>query len=224
MLGSAQTRVPSSLAALVFATMPLWIPAMLWIAGSGRPTQRVILGILIGFLGTLLLLYGRGDGGALAPADGGLLLGAALCWSLGTVIAARLPRPPSPVMTAGLHLTFGGAILTALGLVNGDLFAIRIGLDMTTLRALLAVLYLLVFGTLIAFAAYMWLLDHQPIVRVSTYAFINPLIAVAIGWAIEDEQIRPVTGLAMAVILVAVAVISTEGQRRKKRHRSDTAR
>jgi len=205
LLATAQTRLPSGAAALLIATIPFFVPALVWALGGGRPAPRTALGVGIGVAGVAVLAKGGAALGMAAPIHIAITLFAAFNWALGTVLATRLPRPPSLLVGAGLQLACGGVVLVALGLVFGQGDALH--LDQVSLRSLAGMAYLLVFGTFLGFGAFVWLTRHEPPTRIATYAFVNPVVAVLIGHMVEGEAIDGTMLSAMAMIVAAVALI-----------------
>lgn len=218
----AEQRVPTGLAALLVATVPLWMVLVEWILAGVRPTRRVVLGMGMGFSG-LALLIGPADilGGEAAdlPGVGALMLGS-LSWAFGSVLSRRVPLPASPLLGTGMEMISGGVVLLLFGSAAGEWG--RVHLDEVSLRSALAVLYLILFGSLVAFTAYVWLLRHVEVAKVSTYAYVNPVVAVFLGWALVGEPLTPRTLLATAVIVAGVAFI-TLGRRQPVMERAETA-
>src|SRR5688500_18682511 len=205
----AETRVPSGLTALLVATVPIWMVLLDWLQPSGnRPTRSVIAGLILGFIG-LGVLIGPGEILGRGQVD---LLGAAaltfgsITWAAGSVYSRRVRLPASPLLGTGMEMLGGGALLLLLSLVTGE--AMRFAPAEVTTQSVLALLYLIVFGSLIGFTAYIWLLGHTSAARASTYAFVNPVVAVVLGWAMANEELTPRMIGAAAVIVAAVALIT----------------
>lgn len=210
LLGEVQSRIESGLAALFMATIPLWVPLFAWIAAPAQPPGwRVAGGTIAGFVGVALLFYTRNGlpVGGIHTIDALLLLVSAMCWAMGTVAAPRLRLPASPPMSAGLQLLIGGATLFVIGLARGELGAVSA--ETFTPRAILSLAYIVLFGLVTTFSCYMWLLRVAPPSRVATYAFVNPMVAVLLGWAVAGETLNTATLAAMAIVVVAVAVTVT---------------
>jgi drug/metabolite transporter (DMT)-like permease len=206
-----QRELPSGLAALLIAAVPLWV-VLLRVAGGDRPAPRTLLGVAIGFAGVALLLLpgARPDGVPLLPAV--LVVGAGVLWSIGSYAATRLELPTDPLLTTVVQMLGGSASLAAAGLLRGE--------SPTPAEvsgtSVLALAYLVVFGSLVAFTAYSWLLGVAPVSQVSTYAYVNPVVAVLLGAVIAGEAVEAVTLLGGAVTVLAVAVVvSEEGRRRR---------
>jgi drug/metabolite transporter (DMT)-like permease len=201
----AEGRVASGVVALVIATVPLWMAIIDRVVTGERLPRVAVAGLILGFAG-LALLVGR-PGGHLDPVGVAVAVGAAFSWAAGSVYARRAPLPPRPLLAAGMEMLSGGALLLVLGVAMGQLGDVH--LDRISLGSVFALLYLIVFGSLIAFSAYSWLLGHAPLTLVSTYAYVNPVVAVFLGWAFLSERISGRTVLASAVIVCAVALIVT---------------
>ncbi len=208
-LSWAEQRVPSGTAALVVATIPLWTALASWGLGYSRLTGQMLAGLALG-LGGLVLLFG--SGGAISaeilPAAGSvILLISALSWSVGSVIIRRLDMPSSAVLTSGMEMLIGGVMLCTAGAIAGDWG--RLASHHVSMRSALAALYLIIFGSLVAYTAYVWLLQASTPSRVSTYAFVNPVIAVAAGWLLAGEVVTGPMIVAAGVIAAGVALLVT---------------
>ncbi len=196
--------VASGVVALLVATVPLFI-ALFGAIGLGHRLGRVAFaGVAVGLLGTAVLLR-PGAGGAGDPGHMLLVLVAPVTWAIGSLYATRGPLPKRTLVATGMEMLCGGALLIVAGLVSGEAGAVH--LDRISLASWLSVLYLIVFGSLIAFSAYVWLLSRVATTAVSTYAYVNPLVAVLLGWAVLGEHITGQTLVAAALIVVAVALI-----------------
>ena len=207
----AEQRVGSGLAALLISTEPLWIVLLFWLAsGRKRLHPRVIAGLLLGFAGVALLVRPGGSGSVDTLGAVALVL-ASLSWAWGSLQGQRAALPASPLVSTGMQMLGGGALLLAVSVLAGE--PERFALAAVSARSLLSLAYLIVFGAIVAFTAYVWLLRVAPPVLVSTYAYVNPVVAVFLGWALAGEPLRAGTLGAAAVILAGVALIST-GQRR----------
>jgi drug/metabolite transporter (DMT)-like permease len=213
LLAHLEQHVPSGIAALCLATIPLFVPLLAWLmTGSGPPSPRMAVALVAGFCGVTLLVAAQGSGGALDGQDALLLLFSAFCWALGTVASRRLPMPTTPLAAAALPLLAGSVVLVVIATATGD--AGRLDLSAVSGRSLAGLVYLVLLGTVVTFAAFMWLLGHVPASRVATYAFVNPVVAVLLGWAIAGEALNTGTLAATAVIVAAVAVAVTTPSRR----------
>ena len=204
----AETRMPSGLTALLAATSPLFTAVFESARGGWRrPSLRVLAGIIAG-LGGVALLVAPGEfiGGAHADLAGAAAITlAALAWAAGSVTSHAKPLETSPAMATGMKMLSGGVLLTLAGLLAGE--AARVTPELFTLRVFLAWSYLVVFGSLIGFSAFTYLLRVTSPQKVSTSAFVNPLVAVFLGWLLLSEPITPRTLLAAAIIIGAVVLI-----------------
>jgi len=202
----AEQHVPSGLAALIVATVPLWMVVLHASSGArGSLTPRVGLGVLLGLAGVAILMDPRA-GDRVDPLGGGILLLAALSWAAGSLYARRAPLPQSPLMATGLELLAGGAALVLAGLLLGE--GPKVNLAQASSTSLLSWVYLVIFGSIIGFTAYIYLLNHASPAAASTYAYVNPIVAVLLGWYFVDETISIRTGVAGAVILAAVVLLT----------------
>ena len=210
LLAVAEQDVPSGMAALCLATIPLMVPLLLWAAGqSGPPSTRLALALLAGFGGVALLVVSQGDVVGLSAGQAALLLFTAFGWAAGTVATRLVPVPASPTVAAASALIAGGLLLVIVAIGAGE----RIDTGAVSGRSLFGLLYLVVMGTVVTFSAYMWLLRVQPPSRVATYAFVNPATAVLLGWSLAGETLTAGTLVATAVIIAAVAVAVSDRQK-----------
>jgi drug/metabolite transporter (DMT)-like permease len=202
-LGWAEQRLASGVAALLSATPPIWLTAIEWRRG-GRPKAATIAGVVLGLAGVAVLVGGTSASQVDVPAALVLLAGT-IAWTAGTLYG-RPPRLPVPVaLGAGMPLVTGGAMLLAASALARE--ASPRDIVAVPHAALWALAYLIVFGSLVAFSAYAWLLRVAPASRVATHAYVNPLIAVALGWSVAGEPVTATTGIAAGVIAASVAVI-----------------
>jgi drug/metabolite transporter (DMT)-like permease len=206
----AETRVPSGVAALVVAIVPVWIALLDWFRPAGRrPGWQVTAGLAAGSMG-LLLLASPGDATLGARIDligAGVLLMATLCWATGSILAKHSPLPPSPLLGTGMEMLMGGLLLLLLGAFTGEIPQVH--LAAITQRSFLSLLYLTSFGSLVGFTAYVWLLKVGSPTRAATYAYVNPVVAVFLGWALAGEPITPRTIIAATVIVGGVVLITS---------------
>jgi drug/metabolite transporter (DMT)-like permease len=205
----AETRIPSGLTALLAATSPLFT-AIFESGHQGwrRPPLRAVVGILAG-LGGVALLVAPGEiigGGHVDLAGAAAITVAALAWAGGSVLSHAVPLHSSPVLSTAMKMLGGGVLLTAAGLLLGE--GARISPDIFTIPAILAWLYLLVFGSLIGFSAFTYLLRVTTPSKVATSAYVNPLVAVTLGWALLGESVTPRTLVAAAIIIGGVMLIA----------------
>ena len=210
----AEQRVISSVAALMIGSVPLWIVLVDTLRRGGkRPGWQVVAGVLVGFIGIVILINPFGDTGSGKEIDflGAVaLLFAALSWAIGSIYGrehhAELPR--EPLLATSMEMLGGGMGLLLVGTFTGEWN--KLNLSTITSNSLLGLGYLILFGSLIAFAAYTWLLGVAPTPLVSTYAYVNPLVAIILGSLIADEPITPRIIFAALVIVGAVVLINTE--------------
>jgi drug/metabolite transporter (DMT)-like permease len=206
LLAWAEQTVPSGVAALVLATVPVWMTLLAWAAGLGRPHWRSGVGMALSLAG-LLVLIGPAPG-ASTPVAGLLgLVVSAFAWAAGSILSGRLRRPASLVLASGMQLMAGGSALAVVGLALGE--GGRLNAAILAPRPLLAFGYMVVASSLIGFTAYMWLLRVAPPDLVGTYAFVNPVVALLVGWAMAGESLTARTLCASLVIVAGVALIVT---------------
>lgn len=208
----AEQRITSGMAALLVALVPLLIGAFDALASRKLPHPVVMVGLLLGFAGVAILVSPRQGAGAVDTAGALLVVGAATAWAAGSVFAGRVRLPQQPLVATGMEMLCGAAALIVMGLLHGE--AGRFDLFGASRASLIALGYLIVFGSLITFTAYTWLLRTAPTAVTATYAYVNPIVAVALGALIRSEAITPTTILGGAVIVAAVMTIVTFGQRR----------
>jgi drug/metabolite transporter (DMT)-like permease len=205
----AEESVESHLAALLIAIVPVHVALLTWGAGGGRPGWRVGAGIALGLAGVAALVVpGFLAAGSLGSAWGlAVVLLASFLWSVGSLWSRRARLPPSALLGASMEMIAGGAILAALGLARGE--APQLHLAAIGLRAWLSFAFLVVFGSVVAYSAYVWLLKVSRPELVATYAFVNPIVAVGLGVLLAGESVGPMTLLAAALIVAAVALVVT---------------
>lgn len=203
----AETSVPSGLAALLVAAMPMWLVVLR--AGTGdRPSPRTLAGVLLGLAG-LTVLCSPGIGGEIGIGGVLLVLAASVLWSLGSFSTSKLTLPANPFTGSAYQMLAGGAAGIVVGLCRGEQHGLDPGSYSTA--SWLALGYLVLFGSLVGFTAYVWLLRAAPLSLVATYAYVNPVVAVALGWLILDEALTWPIVLGGAIVVAAVSVIvSTE--------------
>jgi drug/metabolite transporter (DMT)-like permease len=205
-LGWAEQRLASGIAALLSALSPLWLAAFEW-SRRGRPALTTLAGLLLGVAGVCVLVWG-GPATVSVPAALVLVAGT-LAWAAGSLYS-RPPRLPASVpLGAGMPLVTGGLLLLAVSAATRE--AAQYDLRSVSEASLWALAYLIVFGSLVAFSAYSWLLRIAPASRVGTHAYVNPLVAVALGWGIGGEPLTAMTGIAAAVIAAGVAMVVKGG-------------
>ena len=209
----AEQTVPSSLAALLIASVPLWMVVIRLGLLRERSRWLEVAGLLLGFGGIALLVDPFGGGGA-DPVGVGLLLVAALSWAGGSLYARRASLPARPLVGTGMEMIVGGLVCLIVAAAAGEFADLE--LARISLPSLLGLGYLIVFGSWVGFAAYVWLLRAARTSLVSTYAYINPVVAVFLGWAILGEAISLRTLIAGGVVLAAVALIVSAQPKREE--------
>ena len=200
----AEQTVPSGIAALIIASVSLWMALLDRLVFGKRLSWLAVLGLSVGFGGLILLVNPTG-GGRIDPAGAAALVVASLSWAAGSLYARHAPLPKRPLVGTGMEMLAGGVLLALVGAVRGE-FA-QFDSAAVSLESILGLGYLIVFGSLVAFAAYVWLLRVTRTTLVSTYAYVNPVVAVFLGWAVLAEPITAGTLFAGAIIVVAVALI-----------------
>jgi drug/metabolite transporter (DMT)-like permease len=205
LVGIGEQTVPSGLAALLVATVPLWLLGMDAVLNHARLGWAPLGGLLLGLAG-VGLLSGLGDRSHGISALGVfIILGAAAMWALGTIMARRVTLPSSPALASGMQLLCGGAALLALSAAAGEFGSLHLGQIST--RSWLALGYLIVFGSIVAFSAYGIAIRALPTATVATYAYVNPVIAVLLGALILNEQLTPAMLAGGALIVGAVVLV-----------------
>jgi drug/metabolite transporter (DMT)-like permease len=207
----AERTTPSGLVALIIALVPLWMALLDAVVLGRRPRPQVALGLLLGFAGAALLV-GTSAGGRIPLAGLLFAVGASISWASGSLYARNAPLPRRPFVGIGMEMLCGGAGLLVAGILAGDVG--RIHPERISLASVLALLYLIVFGSFAGFASYVWLLRNAGTSLVSTYAYVNPVVAVFLGWAFLDESISLRTVIAGAIVLAAVAFIVASREER----------
>ena len=209
----AEQRVGSGVAALLVSMVPLWMVVFRWLQPGGeRPAGQVWAGVGLGLVGLALLIRPWEGAGSLDLAGVVALVVGSMSWAWGSIRSRRLELPASPIMATGLEMLSGGALLLLFGAFTGE--PAQLDLAAVSGRSLLGLVYLITFGS-VGFIAYIWLLRVANPVLVSTYAYVNPIVAVFLGWLILSEPVTAKTLAAAAVIVAGVALI-TMAQHRPK--------
>ncbi|TFG68707.1 MAG: hypothetical protein E4H24_02865 [Thermomicrobiales bacterium] len=222
MVAFGEQTVPSGIAALLVAMMPVWVAVLGWILLRERLPRLAGIGIVVGFAGVAILVGPSATGAVdgLDPLGLTALLISPIAWSLGSLFAShRADLPGRPLVATGLQMVLGGGVLAIMAVVSGELADLDPGA--ITRSSVIAFLYLTIIGSLVAFTAFGWLLRVAPLPLVTTYAYVNPVVAVILGWIILGETVDARTALAGAVIIGAVALIITS---RGRMARSRTGR
>jgi drug/metabolite transporter (DMT)-like permease len=206
----SEQRVASGIAALIVATVPLWIVLMQWLLHNGSPpSRRMAAGLMIGFCGVLWLigpdqLLGHRTIDLTGVA---VLLIACFSWSNGSLYARKAKLPSSQILATAMEMISGGVALLLAGLITGEFY--RFDPLAVSMKSFLSLAYLVVFGSIIGFTAYVWLLRHAAPTRVATYAYVNPVIAIALGAIFAGEQINSQILVSAATIIFAIVLIIT---------------
>lgn len=217
----AELTVPSGTAALLVAVVPLWTVLLDWLRPGGRrPTAGVFVGVAVGLVGMIVLvgpasLYGHG------PVDirgAVILMLGSLSWAAGSVFARYCALPRSQLVASAMEMLAGGVGCVVVGLVMGEGSALHIAA--ISRASLVGCLYLVVFGSIIAYSAYTWIVQHAAPVAVGTYAYVNPIVAVFLGWLIAGERVTPRVILGAAIIVAAVGVITLMANRSRSTEES----
>jgi drug/metabolite transporter (DMT)-like permease len=212
----AERRVPSGIAAVVLATIPVFITLMeIVFLRTQRLTIRLSLALMVGLCGVAILMnhsFSLGE----APIDraGAMaLLVASFTWSIATILTRRAPLPPSKPMSAAAQMLTGGALLFVLAAVTGEFSGFQV--RAVSYTAWFALVYLIIAGSIVGFTAYVWLLHYESPTRVGTYAYVNPVVAVAVGYFVGGETIGSRTLLGTLLVLVSVVAITTTPARKE---------
>ena len=210
----AERYISSSLAALLVATEPFWIVLLSWLwLKKSQPNYKVALGLAIGFFGVWLLISGQpsshfADGGAMQTIGTIVIMLAALSWAIGSLYGLRSPVPKSAILTAGMQMVAGGLVLLFVSLISGEVFNFNI--SQVSANSVFGLIYLIIFGSLIGFTAYSWLLQNAQPAMVSTYAYVNPIVAVLLGWLIAGESFTGQMLIGAGIIVGSVVLITSE--------------
>ena len=214
----AEQTVPSGIAALIITTSPFWLvlfEAMR--AGGTKPSRQAILGLIIGFAGVFILVGPAeitGSSARFDPFGVILLLFAPLFWSMGSIYARGADMPKSTLLSTGMQMLTGAVSLFVVSLVKGELSGFDPG--QVSMRSWLALIYLITFGSLIGFVSYGWLLHNAPVSLTSTYAYVNPVVAVLLGNWFADEPLNGRILIAAAIIIGSVVLFNTARQAQVK--------
>ncbi|TGE27459.1 drug/metabolite exporter YedA [Hymenobacter metallicola] len=209
--------IPSGMTSLLVATVPMFLALLGWLSGvAARPTPSVALGLVLGLVGVYLLARTPGASHVAIPGHEAvgitLVLVAALVWAIGSLYSKKKQAASSPFLAGGMQMMCGGGAMLLIGLVRGE--AAGFELSAVTTKSWLAYAYLVTFGSIVAFSAYIWLLRAVEPALAGTYAFVNPVVAVLLGWAFAGEQLT-VGMLGGAALIVAAVVLVVLGGRKK---------
>jgi drug/metabolite transporter (DMT)-like permease len=211
----AEQTVPSGIAALLVATIPLWMIGLDWTLYRGpRPTRRIVLGLVLGLVGVVVLVNPLALGGERLHLPSALaVLAACGFWGLGSLYSRGHDLPANAFLSTAMQMLTGGVALLICGTLVGEWG--RVDLAAVSLTSLLSLVYLVVFGSLIALSAYVWLLQNCAPAKVSTYAFVNPIVAVALGAVFAGEPFSGRQAIAAAAIIGSTVLITLTGKKRE---------
>lgn len=201
----AELFIPSGVAAVLVATMPIWLALFDAVLSRRRPSGLVIGGLIAGFVGVVILLAPVAGIDQLNPLGIGLVILATVSWASGSLYARRAPLPRSQLLATAIEMLAGGIVLAAAGGLLGEIG--RTHVEAFSVRSLVALAYLTIFGSIVAFTAFTWLLANVPVSTAGTYAYVNPIVAVALGAIILSEPITPRTLIATVIIIGAVVAM-----------------
>ena len=209
LVGLAEKRIPSGVAALIVGLTPVFMVLLEWARPAGRrPTLIVALGLTIGLVGVITLVGpgSFGDGQQIDLVGAGIVAFGSLCWSSGAIYSRHAPKPTSGVMNSAIQMLVGGVFVGIIGAWRGELTDFSIA--QVSARSAFAWTYLLIFGSFMGFSAFVYLLRVSTPARVATYAYVNPIVAVMLGWLIGGEAISVRMLIAAAIIVGGVAIIT----------------
>lgn len=221
-LAWAQQYVPSGMAAVLVSAEPLWIIGIEWFfLKDTRVKRRGIVGLLLGFGGIVYLISSTSTG---SISDNNILASAlivvcTLSWGGGAVYSRVANVPKSPVLSSGMELIFGGTLVLITSIIIGE--PSQFHLSQVTLKSFLGLIYLIIFGSVIAFSAYIWLLGHTSATRISTHTYVNPIIAVFLGWLLANEQITLALLIASTIIIISVYLVLYDQHLERKKDKSN---
>ena len=206
----AEQFVPSGLTALLVSILPFWLVIIEWIRPPRRrPHGAILIGLIVGFIGIIVLvgpgnIGGHGD---VRPIGAVVLILGSLSWAIGSFFSRDADLPEGGLLTTGMEMLGGGALMLIVGAVSGEVshFDVR----HISVPSAIGLIYLITFGSLLGFTSYIWLLDKVTPARRGTYAYVNPVVAVILGWAIAGETLSLRTAVAAVIVICAVALIIT---------------
>lgn len=211
----SEQRIPSGVAALLVGTVPCFMALIEWLRPGGvRPTAHVVAGLMLGLVG-LFWLVGPDTlmgGGRVDFVGAAVVVLGSFSWAAGSIYSRHVPTPSSPFLATAMQMLAGGAAMLVVSTVLGEPWAFH--LEAVSLRSALGLVYLIVLGSIVAFSAYIWLLRVSTPARVSTYAYVNPVVAVLLGWALAGEALTPRMVVAATVIVAGVALITVAPRKR----------
>lgn len=208
--------IPSGVSAVLVATVPIWLAVFDALITRRRPSRLVVGGLIAGVVGVAVLIVPVEGLAQINPIGVVLVVGATISWAAGSLYARHAPMPRSGLLTTGLEMVGGGVSLVLVASVIGEFGQLDVGSFST--ESVVAFVYLVVFGSIVAFTAYSWLLTHAAVSTVATYAYVNPIVAVALGAIFLSEPITPRTLIAAAIIIGAVVAMVSGRPRASDAH------
>ena len=206
----AEQFLPSGLTALLVSILPFWLVIIEWVRPPRRrPTGAALIGLVLGFIG-IIVLVGPGNVGGqgdVRPLGALVLIFGSLSWAIGSFWSRDAKLPESALLTTGMEMLGGGALLIIVGVLSGELS--HLDIHHVSRSSTVGLVYLITFGSLLGFTSYIWLLDKVSPAHLGTYAYVNPIVAVVLGWAIAGERLSIRTGVAAAIVICAVALITS---------------
>jgi drug/metabolite transporter (DMT)-like permease len=211
----AETRIDSGLAALLVTTMPFWMVLIAWMMPGGKaPSLKTVAGLTLGFAGVCLLVAPQAGGTMHVDPIGALAVTlSAIAWAAGSVFSRKVPLPATPILSTSLQMLTGGAVLLLVAGATGE--PSRFDPSKVSTHSLLALAYLILFGAIVAYTAFVWLIRNAPPTVASTYSYVNPMVAVFLGWALGGEAISSRIVLAALVIVAGVALVTFAARKEK---------
>ncbi len=204
----AEMRVPSSIASLIIASVPLWISGLNWISGDKKnPSLLEFVGLFLGFAGIIVLAFQGSNSSTNIDEIGiALLLIASLSWSIGSLYSKRANMPKSSFYNISFQMLVGGFLLLIFSMLLGEYKSFNVS-NITT-QSLFAMFYLILFGSILAYSAYIWLFKNVNPTLASTYAFVNPVVALILGWSLASEVLSTQAIIASILIIGAVVILT----------------
>ncbi len=212
-LAWSEQFIPSGIAALICATSPIWITLLQAVMREGNPiTKRVTFGLVLGFFAVILLVEPSQllSETTVNPTGAVVLLMGTFSWSVGVVFSKKAPLPKNSMLAAGMYLLTGGGGLLFASLLSGE----TVELASVSIHSLISLVYLIVFGSIITFTAYLWLLRATSPSQVATHSYVNPVVAIFVGWLAAGESLTPRILAAASLMVIGVAAIVAQKQPR----------
>lgn len=206
-------HTPTNITAILVAMVPLWMAILDWLRPGGtRPTGRIVVALAVGLTGVALLVspsdpFFHTYGSDVSLICAVVLFAGSICWATGSIFSRHMRLPHSPLIGTSIFAITGGVIVSVIGFAIGE--GKQLDIAHVSTHSILATFYLAIFGTILGFSAYTYLLRMAPAARVATYAYVNPIVAVFLGWALVGESLTPRMLIAAAIILAAVVLVIT---------------